>query len=359
MSKLFIETEDAFTSAEENFFQLKDLLSSSQTHKMRLSEVETMINSEGRELLRLLLQGHVDERGLCEIGDSITGSDGIVRTHKRIRNREIKTLFGPIKIKRIGYGCRGENSLFPKDGLLNLPKNSYSFCVQKLVVEEAIRGSFEEGLESIERMLGITIPKRQAAKMVRSAAKDFYHFYEQQPTYDNQNGQDFPLLILTLDGKGIAMRKESLRAETRQRAENNQHNLKTRLSPGEKQNYKRMAVVASVYLIERFVRTPKKLVDELFDQSSKTKIKRPRPERKRVWVRKEHSFETVVSEMFEQALNYDPNQEKQWVALVDGDRKQIIYLSREAKRHGVKITIGCDFIHVLEYLWEYFFDQSY
>lgn len=176
MSKLLIETEEAFTSAEEKLVQLKDVLSNNKTKTMRLSEVEFMVNGEGRELLRLLLQGHVDERGLGNIGESITGSDGIVRTHKRIRNRDLKTLFGTIKLTRIGYGCRGENRLFPFDGLLNLPNNSYSFGVQKLVVEEAIRGSFEEGMESVKRMLGLTIPKRQAEKMVLSAARDFYHF---------------------------------------------------------------------------------------------------------------------------------------------------------------------------------------
>lgn len=354
MSKSSLDIEDAFDSAAEQFFNLKDLLSSNQIKQMRLSEVESVIDYEGRELLRLLLQGHVDERGLGDIGDSITGSDGIVRTHKRIRDRYIKTLFGTIKVERIGYSSRGENSLFPKDGLLNLPQNSYSFSIQKLVVEEAIRGSFEEGIKSIERILGITIPKRQAETIVLSAAGDFYSFYEQQQkqTYENSNAQKCPLLILTLDGKGIAMRKESLREETRQRAENSQHNLKSKLSPGEKKNSKRIAVVASVYLIDRFIRTPEEVVDELFDKRDKINRSRPKPEGKRVWASLEHSFKTVVSEMFEQAIHYDPNQEKEWVALVDGDKKQITYLLREAKRHQVKLTIVCDFIHVLEYLWK-------
>lgn len=252
--------KSAFTSAEEKFLHLTELLSSNEAKKMRLSEVESMINNEGRELLRLLLQGHVNERGLCDIGDSVTGSDGIKRRHKRIREREIKTLFGPIKVKRIGYSNRSENSLFPKDGLLNLPKNSYSFCLQKLIVEEAVRGSFEEGMDSIERMVGITIPKRQAEIIVLSAAKDFYSFYECQQESETRSEQNFPLLILTLDGKGIAMRKEALRAETKRRAENSQHNLKQRLSPGEKKNSKRIAAVASVYLIDRLHELQKKLL---------------------------------------------------------------------------------------------------
>jgi hypothetical protein len=94
-----------------------------------------------------LLQGHVDERGLGDMGYSIVGSDGIERTHKRISERQIKTLFGTINIKRIGYSNRGNHGLFPTDSLLNLPDTLYSFCVQKLVAQEAIRGSFDEGIE--------------------------------------------------------------------------------------------------------------------------------------------------------------------------------------------------------------------
>ncbi len=140
-----------------------------------------MISHEGQELLCRLLQDYVDERGLGDVGKLVTGSDGIVRSHKRASERQIKTLFGVIKIARMGYSSRGGSSLFPKDGWLNLPKMSYSFGLQKLMVHEAIRGSFEEGIESIERierMVGFKIPKRQAEKIVLNVSDYFYHFYE-------------------------------------------------------------------------------------------------------------------------------------------------------------------------------------
>jgi hypothetical protein len=149
------------------------------------------------------------------MGNFIKGSDGIVRTHKRIRKRQIKTLFGTINIKRIGYSSRGNNSLFPKDGLLNLPKTAYSFGIQKLVSIEAIKGSFEQSIESIERMISIKISKRQAEKIILATSSYFYDFYTEYE-YEPQDIHDSPLLILTLDGKGIAMRKESLRPETKQ-----------------------------------------------------------------------------------------------------------------------------------------------
>lgn len=342
---------ESFANAENKFFQLTELLSNNHTKQMWLSEVESIVNNEGRELLRRLLQGHADERGLGDMGDFIKGSDGIVRTHKLLSERQIKTLCGTIKIKRIGYSSRGKNSLFPKDSLLNLPKIAHSFGVQKLVSQEAIRGSFEESLESIERMTGLKISKRQAEKIILATSSYFYDFYSQNE-YKLGDTQNLPLLVLTLDGKGIAMRKESLRAETRLRSEENPHKLKQRLSPGEKKNSKRMAVVASVYEVERFIRSPEEIVTELFEQPDKSKKKRPKPVNKRVWASLKHSFQLVVSEMFEEANKRDPNRKKEWIALVDGDKKQRRYLKHEAKKHGVKLTIICDFIHVLEYLWD-------
>jgi len=46
---------------------------------MRLSEVESLINVEGRELLGSLLQANVDERGDGNVGESVLGSDGYRR----------------------------------------------------------------------------------------------------------------------------------------------------------------------------------------------------------------------------------------------------------------------------------------
>ena len=56
--------------------------------------------------------------------------------------------------------------------------------------------------------------------------------------------------------------------------------------------------------------------------------------------------------MLKDAINRNPQKDKEWVALVDGDPKQIQYLEKHAKKHAINITIICDFIHVLEYLWK-------
>ncbi len=126
--------------------------------------------------------------------------------------------------------------------------------------------------------------------------------------------------------------------------------METRLSKGEKKNAKRMATVAVVYTIDTFLRTPQDLVPE--DDSRPHKEKSPRPEQKRVWASLEKSAEQVIESAFSEASHRDPKQEKQWVALVDGENNQLRILERMAKKQGVNFKIIFDIIHVIEYLWK-------
>ena len=60
---------------------------------------------------------------------------------------------------------------------------------------------------------------------------------------------------------------------------------------------------------------------------------------------------TVITAVFDEAERRDPTGQRTWVALVDGAKHQIDCIQAEAKARQVNVTIVCDFIHVLEYLW--------
>jgi len=91
-----------------------DYLIDFHSHNLDLNELENYLNPNGRELIRRLLIGHLNSRGLGNVGPVVVGSDGLNRSHKRTRSRIIKTLFGDIEIKRIGYSNRNVHSNFPK-----------------------------------------------------------------------------------------------------------------------------------------------------------------------------------------------------------------------------------------------------
>jgi hypothetical protein len=342
----------SFSSSEDQFLKLTQCLSSSETMLMKHSALENLITVEGRELLRRLFEEHIKLRGDGDIGAAVRGSDGIDRTHKRIRQRILISVFGEVIIERIGYSARGEHSLFPKDAALNLPVDLYSHGIRKLIAKEVSKNSFEEALDTVKQMTGVSVPKRQAEILASKAAEDFDKFYQNQKELQvMQTVQQLPLVVLTTDGKGIVMRREDLREATRKKAESTQHKLNKRMSRGEKSNAKRMATVASVYNIDLFIRTPEQIIGELKSQEPYP-ITRPRPVAKRVWASIEKEPEKVTADIFDEAVRRDPNKQKQWVCLIDGDPKQLRRIRAQAKKRKISLTIIMDIIHVIEYLWK-------
>lgn len=349
--QLFMD-EYLFLSSQEQFFKLTHRLSSSETMRMKHSALENLITVDGRELMRRLFEEHIKLRGFGDVGECVNGSDGIQRSHKRNRKRILISVFGEVTIERIGYSAKGESSLFPKDALLNLPLDSYSHGIRKLVAKEVAKNAFNEVIDTVKQTTGVTLPKRQAEILAGIAARDFDEFYLQQNTEPvMQLAQQLPLIILTTDGKGVVMRREDLREATRKKADATTHKLKKRLSRGEKSHAKRMATVASVYSIEKFTRTPEEIIGE-FSADKSYKTKRPKPVAKRVWASLEKEPETVTADIFEEALRRDPKKQKTWVCLIDGDKKQLNRVRRQAKKRKINLTIIMDIIHVIEYLWK-------
>lgn len=343
-----------FKKSQGDFDKFTDTLLEKKTQKMKLDEVERLVKNKGQSLQRTLLEEHIASRGTGDIGATLTGHDGIERSYKRLSTRNILTLFGTVKIVRTGYFNPGVASVFPLDAQLNLPDHSYSYFLQKMVVLEAIKGSFDEVVESMDQSIGIRISKGKSEAVILRASQYFYDYYRDKTHHKELEAQSCEadaLLVITIDGKGIAMRKAGLRDATRKKAEAAPKNTKQRLSPGEKKNQKRMAAVASVYCIHRFKRTSEEIIKALFEENFRYQHPRPKPIEKRVWASVEKNFEETVQELFQEASKRDPARKLTWIALVDGDGKQITYLKKHAKSAKIDLTIICDFIHVLEYLW--------
>lgn len=72
-----------FHCAYEKFIEITNRLGGEGFSDKTHSEVEAYLECDGRELLRLLLQEHLDTRGSGRVGETVCGADGIVRTHKR------------------------------------------------------------------------------------------------------------------------------------------------------------------------------------------------------------------------------------------------------------------------------------
>ncbi|NET69439.1 MAG: ISKra4-like element ISMpr2 family transposase [Moorea sp. SIO1G6] len=346
-----ISNEDMFFSqARELFEEIVDWLGSDSVCGLQHGELESKLLENGYELLRRLLQGYFDRRSDDEIEGECLGNDEAKRTHKKRFTRKLTTIFGTIIANRIGYGGRKITSLNPLDAELNLPVEKYSHGLRERVAVEVARSGFGETVEIIQKTTAAKVGKRQVEQLADKSACDFDQFYAHQQAQSVELKETGEIVVISVDGKGVVMGTEDLRAPTQKRALANSKKLNKRLTKGEKRNSKRMATVASVYTINPFVRTPQQIVST---EEEHKKIKRPKPIGKRVWASLVKEPSLVIKEAFDEALHRDPNQHKRFCALVDGNKTQLSRFEKKfAREHHLKLTIVLDIIHVIEYLWK-------
>jgi len=351
VSTLPARTAAPFAAARAEFDALEAFLGSQEAGRLTHSELERELEQRGRELLRQLLQAHLEVRGPGEAVGPVTGADGVGRGQARLHTRGLETVFGEVQVERVGYAAEGVASLHPLDAELNLPPELYSLEVRRRVADEAAKSSFEEAVQTLRSATGAQVGKRQVEELVRRAAQDFDAFYQERAE-SRPAAETGPLLVISADGKGVVMRREDLREATRKEAERSRHKLRHRLSRGEKRHAKRMATVAAVYAIAPYARTPEAVLGGLAPQHGRDPPDRPRPERKRVWASLEQEPDAVLREAFREARRRDPEGQKRWVALVDGNAPQLDILKRLFRREGYRPLIVLDFLHVAERVWK-------
>ena len=318
---------------------------------MKHSELERQLEGMGRELLRKLLQAHLDMRQPGKVVEPVRDAAGTTLTPTPVHERSLESIFGEVEVARTGYGAAGTTSLHPLDGALNLPPEKYSLEVRRRVAIEAAKSSFDEGVKTLEVYTGAHVPKRQFEELVIRAAQDFEAFYAHRQAVARADPHAASILVLTVDGKGVVMRPGDLREPTQRAAAARAKTFTARLGSGRSLHAKRMAAVAAIYTVEPYVRTPEEILPDSAELRE-TGSARPRPEHKRVWASLAQSPEAVIQEMFDEAAHRDPQGQKRWVALVDGNLPQIGHLQQLAEERNIPLIIVVDFIHVAQYVWK-------
>ena len=347
----------SFSRADAIYGSLVGVLAGEEAGALTHDELETRLATCGRDLLRQLFQDHLDlrasrERRATSVIDVTGVAHGAIEAGHR---RGLQTIVGCVTVTRLAYRAKGAENLHLQDAALNLPAERHSHGLRELAAIEATRGSYEEAQAAITRQTGVDLGKRQVEDLVRRAALDICGFYDEKR---REPGTKADVLVISADGKGIVMRPDALRPATMAAARADKHKLKTRLSKGEQRNSKRMAELAVVYDATPVPRTP----SDVFARADDGK-KAPAPVAKGKWLTASvvDSAREVIATAFDEAERRDPEHLRPWVCLVDGAKHQIDVIRAEARRRGVEVSVVCDFIHVLEYLWGAawcFFDEG-
>jgi hypothetical protein len=351
--------DGAFVESWECFREIAGWMASEEAAGLQHADLEEQLGERGRELLRRLFQDRLDLTAAREERRrDVAGEDGAARTRaERGRTRPLMTVFGQVRVSRIGYRSPGRGNVHPADAALNLPEEKHSHGLRKLAAAESARGSMEDAGAAVTRATGVKLGKRQAEELARRAAAHVEEFYAWRRVQDAPGGCP---LILTFDGKGIVMLPGSLRPATAKAAETAENKLATRLSPGEKNGRKRMAEVAGVYDAVPVPRRPEDVISTPAQQRRKKKAQAAKPRKRRKprepqarnkWLTASVTADipAVISSAFDEAERRDPAHQREWVVLIDGNNTQIEAVTAEAAARGVQVTIVIDLCRTRNY----------
>jgi hypothetical protein len=128
--------ERFYEQSRQEFEDIVRSLDSDEARSMTHSDLERELEKKSRELMRKLLQEHLESRGPGKCAQAIQGSDGVERSRVRPHERKLETIFGTVSVERTGYGHERNRSLHPLDAELNLPDKRYSLELCRRVAED-------------------------------------------------------------------------------------------------------------------------------------------------------------------------------------------------------------------------------
>lgn len=331
--------ESIILEAKKEFQEiLNHVLGDAQNQQIH--EVERNIFVRLIQLGLTLLKLFLAAKGDGNVGETHVDQQGVERPlHSTKKEKTYFSIFGKIVMERAYYWLKGQGGLCPLDEKLNLPEDSYSYLLEEWATLLGVRQAFNKVGDLLKRILGLDLWNEPIRTTMAAASRKVDEFYDGRPTPEAETEGE--VLVVAVDCKGVPVIKEEP-AKPRKR-----------LKKGEKPGKKKMSTVTAVYTVDRHERTVDDVVKEVLetdkgeDGKKDGKEKRPRPKNKIVRATmegKEKAFEKLEREV----KRRDPEQEKERVALVDGEKK----LRKLIDACLVGFTIILDLFHVLEYLWE-------
>lgn len=346
---------DAYAASRASFDALITRLSDPQMNERPEHAVEEFITGTGRDVLQQMLQDHLDARAAAEPRlPEVAGADQVVRRRAEPgHTRLLATTIGPVEVTRIAYRAPAVSNLHPADARLALPDSHYSYPLQKAVVHESVTGALREARDGLARLTGQQVGTQQLMQITVDAAQDVRDFYQQHPVPEPAAGGEAgprDLLVLSIDATGINMIDSGLREAAPTRSSGPQP-PSAQLACRERAGRTRMAVVTACYDAAPAVRDP---ADILPTSATERSSRRPGPKavNRELDASVVDSTVPMTTRLFDRAEKRDPQHQRRWIVLVDGNNHQIDRIRCEAHTHRVKVDIIVDFVHVLEYLWD-------
>ena len=216
----------------------------------------------------LMLQGDGD------LGASVVTADGRrLERSEEPAQRPLRTVFGEHTIRAYVYAAGSHQAieLRPIDARLSLPPGRCSYFFEEFSQYFCVDQAFGQASQGLGMVLRQEVSVDTLERINRRMGEQAEGFLDGLPTPPAK--EEGELLVFTADGKGVPLVKaDAQRVPAFDKAER----------PGNR----RMATLAAVYTIDRYVRTPEQIVAALFRDDTRPRPKdRPQPRFKHVTAR--------------------------------------------------------------------------
>jgi hypothetical protein len=299
-------------------------------------EREKTVAESGRELQRQLLESTFTiDCAREERAASLTSAAGIRHgTVEKARERGVVSIFGPVRAGRMAYRNRREANLYPADARWILPDDPYSMGMRALAAYHLAESGYGQAQEVIKARTGVTVGHAQLAQLAGDLAGWVDEFYDQRAFAADTSLPDTDVIMMQADGKGIAMRPEHRK---------DAGGGSDAAHPG----VKKMAEIVAVADFTPAVREPEDIAAPPARRTA-----HPGPQARDKWVAASitETIEDMIGVAFNEADRRDPEQVRQRVFLVDGNKQQLTAINAHAAERGLKVPVFVDFIHVSGYL---------
>ena len=331
----------------ERLGKLETFVMSSAEQGCAAHEVELGIWRQLLELGREALKLFFDRMGPGDLGETLELEGG--RRLRRLSGahvREYQSIFGAFELRRAVYGTRVGQRIerVPLDERLHLPDSKFSYLLQDWDQRLAVDSPYAQVNQVLSRILGFTQSVDSLERMNRKMSEPVVDYWESvKAPAASEEGE---LLVLSVDGKGVPMRREGSVPRGAQAPRK-----------GPRPGSKKMALLGASYTVDPRVRTPEEVTDSLFRKASRTKRQDPGPQHKRMRASlarsEEGTMEPAEVEIFGWlALESQERNEqgtKPLVVLMDGQSSLWEAAQRELPKPRVEIL---DLLHVTPRLWK-------
>jgi hypothetical protein len=333
-----VSMEDQVAPLREPMAEVIGFVQNAVRHGEAAHDVEQGLWTRLLTMGHQLLGAYFALSGPGDVGERLSLDDG--RALKRLapRARAYRSVFGEFHIERFVYARREGQKIeaIPLDARLQLPGECTSSLLQDWTEQFMLGIPYGAALQLIERVLGVrqsmhTVERHQAAMSAGAEA-----FWEQLPP--PPPAPPATVIADTVDGKGVFMRAGETAGE-----------------PGKK----KMALLGSVYAIERQVHTPEEILTALFDQAPEAPrgvSAKPLHKHVRACLKRDAHDTTApqVREIFDwiaqENAQRKPDQSRPIVVLIDG--QESFWSAAQSAIPGEDVTEILDLIHVCGYVWE-------